>query len=414
MNSNERLHSESKRLMQSLLAGCLAVGLVAVGGVDRLSAQAPHPAPEISLRFVKQVLDETFRSEGAAVGDFNHDGKKDIVAGYVWYEAPDWKRHTVLDKAPVYQPKGYSNSFCTFVADLNHDGWDDIIVVDFPGTPTWWFANPQGKSGPWTKHVLTPVTNNESPQFADIDRDGRPDFLAGYSPDLKRPDGPQRRMAWFVPSSDATQPWRIIPVSEPAAPGTRKYSHGLGSGDINGDGRVDIVVAKGWYEAPSDPETGPWTFHAAPFGGKAAHMPVFDIDGDGDADVISSSPHAYGLWWHEQLPGGKWKQHEIDVSYSQTHAICFHDMDSDGLPDIVTGKRWWAHGGKDPGGNEPAVMCWYRLTRDKGRVRWVRHQFDHQSGIGTQFAVADVDGDGLTDIVSSNKRGVFYFRQVRD
>jgi len=397
------------------LVQCSGVLLgLTMAGLSSAAAQDPHPAPDTSIRFVKRVVDDQFRSEGVAVGDFNRDGKRDIAAGYVWYEGPSWKMHTVLEKAPVYQPKGYSNSFCTFVADLNHDGWDDIIVADFPGTPTWWFANPQGKSVSWKRHVLTPVTNNESPQMADIDGDGRLDYLAAYSPDPKQPDGPQRRMAWLRPQSDPALPWRLFPVSRPAAPGTRKYSHGLGSGDINGDGRTDIVVATGWYEAPDDRTGGPWTFHAAPFGGKAAHMPVFDIDGDGDADVISSSPHGYGLWWHEQLPGNQWRRHEIDRSYSQTHAICFRDIDSDGMPDIITGKRWWAHGGHDPGGNEPAVICWYRLVRDEHGVRWVRHQFDHQGGIGTQFEVTDVDRDGLLDVVTSNKRGVFYFRQVRD
>ena len=200
----------------------------------------------------------------------------------------------------------------------------------------------------------------------------------------------------------------------PAAAGTRKYSHGLGCGDINGDNRADIVVAKGWYEAPGLPRKGPWKFHAAPFGDKAAHMFVFDIDADGDADVLSSSPHAFGIWWHEQLGPDKWKSHEIDRSYSQTHSICLADINSDGLPDFVTGKRWWAHGGRDPGGNDPAVMCWYELQREKGRVKWIRHQFDHQSGVGTQFTVTDVNADGLLDVVTPNKRGVFYFEQHRD
>ena len=388
----------------------ITLGLAVLIGANRVWSQTqPHPAKPTVIRFVKHVVDQTFRSEGAAVGDFNHDGKLDIAAGYVWYEAPKWKMHTVLDKAPVYQPKGYSNSFCTFARDLNNDGWDDIIVADFPGTPTWWFENPQGGSKPWKRFELTPVTNNESPQFGDIDGDGKLDYLFGFSPDPKQPDGPQRKMAWAVPGADPSDHWQRFAISGPAAAGTRKYSHGLGSGDINGDGRADIVVARGWYEAPKDPKTSPWTFHVAPFGAKAAHMFIFDIDGDGDADVLGSSPHAYGIYWYEQTSPDKWKTHEIDRSYSQTHAICLADINTDGLPDFVTGKRWWAHGGRDP-----PVMCWYELKRTKGRVQWIRHQFDHQSGIGTQFTVADVNRDGLLDVVTSNKRGVFYFQQERD
>ena len=148
--------------------------------------------------------------------------------------------------------------------------------------------------------------------------------------------------------------------------------------------------------------------------GKAAQMHVHDLDGDGDNDVLASSPHAYGVWWHEQRGNGSWKAHAIEESFSQTHALNLADINGDGLIDFVTGKRWWAHGGRDPGGDEPAVLCWFELTRRNGRPEWIRHQFDHDSGIGTQFDVADVNGDGMLDVVSSNKKGVFYFEQVRD
>ena len=144
------------------------------------SAQAQEASPNI--HFKKSRLDDVFRSEGAAVGDFNRDGKMDIAAGYVWYEAPDWKVRSVLEKPPVYKVPGYSNSFCTFAEDLNQDGWEDIIVVDFPSTPTWWFENPRGKTGAWKKHTLTPVTNNESPQMIDLDGDGKNEFVAATAP----------------------------------------------------------------------------------------------------------------------------------------------------------------------------------------------------------------------------------------
>lgn len=365
------------------------------------------------IRFRRTQLDSTFRSEGVAVGDFNKDGKNDIAAGFVWYAAPDWKMHSLLKEAPKYNPKGYSNSFCTFAEDLNGDGWTDIVVVDFPGTPTWWFENPKVPGQTWKRHVLTPVTNNESPTMVDLDGDGERELIAAFSPDPKKPDGPERKMAYMKRQDDPYKPWTIHAISAKAAPGTRKYSHGLGVGDVNGDKRHDIVCAKGWWEQPATLSAGPWKFHAAPFGNKAAQMFVYDFDGDGDADVLSSSPHAYGIWWHEQRSGGKWQRHEIDISFSQTHGVCFADMNGDGLPDFVTGKRWWAHGGRDPGGNDPAVFFWFELQRQKGKPTWIRHQFDHNSGPGTQFEVADVNGDGRLDIVASNKKGVHYFEQQR-
>lgn len=386
-------------------------------------------APDI--RFAKTQLDAKFRSEGVAVGDFNKDGKLDIAAGFVWYEAPSWKLHTIVTAVPSvgrnaelgvplhYDPKSYSNSFCNFAEDVNGDGWTDLIVVDFPGTPTWWFENPQGNDQDWKKHLCTPVTNNESPDFLDLDGDGKRELIAGFSPDAAQPDGPDRQMAYITRDKDPYKPWHLHPVSVKGSPGTKRYSHGLGAADVNGDGHCDILCADGWWEAPQSASEELWAFHEVPFGerageGKAAQMFAYDFDGDGDNDVLSSSPHSFGIWWHEQFPGGNWKTHEIDKSFSQTHGVCLADMNGDGLMDFVTGKRWWAHGGADPGGDQPAVFYWFELTRENGRPHWIRHQFDHDSGPGTQFQVADVNGDGFLDIVSSNKKGVYYFEQVRE
>jgi len=375
-------------------------------------AMAQAEEKDVQIRFKRTRLDDKFRSEGSAVGDFNHDGKMDIAAGTVYYTAPDWEMHLLADKAMEYNPKGYSNSFCNFADDVNRDGWTDIIVVDFPGKETWWLENPKKSGVPWKRHVATPVTNNESPQYLDIDGDGQRELLAGVNQTDTNPDGPGREMAIIRLTDDFEKPWKINVISTKESPGAMKYSHGLGMGDINGDGNSDILVAEGWWESPGKKNASNWTFHNAPFGA-AAQMYVFDFDGDGDGDVLSSSPHAFGIWWHEQTKDG-WKKHLIDKSFSQTHGVILADINSDGLPDFVTGKRWWAHGGNDPGGDQPAVFFWYELTRRGGKPVWIPHQFDHNSGPGTQFEVADVNGDGLLDVVTSNKKGVHYFEQIRD
>jgi hypothetical protein len=207
--------------------------------------------------------------------------------------------------------------------------------------------------------------------------------------------------------------WTLTPVSAESGPNTQRYAHGLGIGDINGDQRKDIVVPQGWWEAPEDKSAGEWKFHAAPLGQACADMIVYDFDGDGDADVLSSSAHAFGVWYHEQTAPGEWATHELDKDVSQTHSICLGDINGDGLPDFVTGKRWWAHAAGDPGVNDPAIISWYELRREDGKAKWTRHQFDHDSGHGTQFELADMNGDGQLDVVSANKKGVFYFEQVR-
>ncbi|REJ96962.1 MAG: VCBS repeat-containing protein [Planctomycetota bacterium] len=428
----------------ALLFVLLAVapcGLLAVAVLSLTrEAEADHHEKPAAIRFEEVELDAKFRSEGVAVADFNNDGLNDIAAGFVWYEAPDWKMHTiaketasannaVLGSPPHYKPKGYSNAFSCFADDLDGDGWIDLLVVDFPSKPTWWYRNPGAAGGEWQKHLAMPVTNNESPAYADMDGDGVNEIIAAFAPSTQEANGPERQMGIIARAADATSAWTIRPISRKGAPGCRVYYHGLGVGDVNSDGRVDVLCSDGWWESPAsaggeEASAALWKFHPAEFGEagdgerRAAHLHVDDFDGDGDADVLSSSPHSYGIWWHEQLADGTWQTHEIDTSYSQTHAVCVADINGDGLTDFVTGKRWWAHGGGDPGGDEPAVFCWYEQRREQGAdggtsVKWIRHQFDDDSGPGTQFQTADVDGDGLVDIVTSNKKGVRLFLQRR-
>jgi hypothetical protein len=395
----------------------IALELFAVLGCISFSASASAEKVDASkIKWKRTQLDNKLRSEGVAVGDFNRDGKEDIAAGNVWYAAPDWKMHQIREKAQEFDPNGYSDSFCNFTDDLNHDGWVDLIVVDFPGAPTRWYENPQNKEGPWKAHVCVQVTNNESPQYLDIDGDGKRELLFATSPDPKNPDAPSRYLAIARPDANHPQAlWAIDAISAVGAPGTNRYSHGIGAGDVNGDGKLDIVVPKGWWDAPAAPSAGAgWKFHAAPLGEDCSQMYVYDFDGDRDADVFSTSAHRLGIWWHERA-GDAWQTHKVSDVCSQTHALEFKDINEDGLPDFITGKRWWAHGPKgdvDPGA--PPVLLWFELTREDGKPVWKQHEIDHNSGVGTQFEVTDVNGDKLLDVVIANKRGVFYFQQSRE
>jgi hypothetical protein len=186
-------------------------------------------------------------------------------------------------------------------------------------------------------------------------------------------------------------------------------------GDLNGDGRKDFLTPRGWWEAPEDRTKSPWPFHEAKLGPACADMIVHDFDGDGLADVATTSAHHRGVWWFQQVKGDKgieFQQHEIDKTHSQTHALILADMNGDGTPDLVTGKRFWAHTGGDPGIDEPAVVLWYEGQRpEKGKVTFAPHLVDSDSGIGTQFEVRDLNGDGKLDIICSNKKGVHVFVQ---
>jgi hypothetical protein len=378
-----------------------------------------------TISWKKTVVDRTFRSEGVAIADVNKDGRMDVLAGEVWYEAPDWKRHEIR-KPPRDYGDGlgsYSESFCCWVDDYNADGWPDLLVIRFPGAPCYWYANPKGQPGLWKEYMVWDNACNETPQYVDLFGTGKRVLVMGVQPKGRGNDN-LGQMAWFRPGKDPTQPWEMHPISEPSEPprkiipGTFKFSHGLGVGDVNGDGRLDVLCTGGWWEQPAKEDGKPWPFHAANLGEACADMFAYDMDGDDKADVISSSAHKFGIWWHQQRgsPGSPvfFKHDLFREMLSETHAMHCVDINGDGLKDLVTGKRWWSHGRAEPGSDWPAMLYWFEATRSKdGVIRFTPRIIDTDSGVGTQFVVEDFNGDKLLDVVVANKKGVFILEQVR-
>lgn len=367
-----------------------------------------HCANAQDVTFRRHVLSREHLSEGAAVADINNDDQKDIIAGSYWFEGPDWTPHA-FRSVKTFPDTTWGDSFFNHVLDVNQDGWTDILRIDFPGKGLHWYENPGTVDRHWVAHAVHPSVNNESPRFVDVDDDGRDDVLFA--------DGTAQQMVWLSPpEAPGDTVWTRHLISDKEAPGTSRFAHGLGRGDVNGDGRPDVIVRQGWWQASTEADAARWTFHEADLGEPAAQMYTYDVDGDGDQDVVASSAHDYGIWWYEQHqdPDGDvlWTRHLIHDAFSQTHGLALRDINGDGLPDLVTGKRYFAHNGKDPGGHEPPVLYWFELTRSDGEPRWVPHPIDDDSGVGVEVVVDDVNGDGRPDIITANKKGVFYFEQL--
>lgn len=361
------------------------------------------------LKFRKHILATEYISEGVAVGDVNKDGKMDVLAGSFWYEAPGWTRHEIT--TPYIHPSigGYGNSFLNFTMDVNQDGWIDFIKVGFPSKEVFWYENPGNKSGHWKERLVYASVGNESPVLVDIDGDGRLDLLCN--------DPANRKVIWVKsPSKKNDSTWTVHTISNDTLRGTNLFTHGLGYGDIDLDGRKDVLIREGWWQAPADPTQPDWVFHPANWGDECAQMYALDLDGDGDQDVITSSAHNYGIWWHEQVKAADgeitWVRHDIFKSFSQSHGMAMVDLNKDGNPDLITGKRFWAHNGGDPGEKEPAVLYWFEYKPGK-QPQWIPHLIDNDSGVGLHVVTAKMNKDKLTDIVIGNKKGIFVFEQLK-
>jgi hypothetical protein len=388
-----------------LLAGCSTN--------NQQTSDTSDAEKQDSVAFKKHTLTHDFISEGVAVGDVNQDGHVDVMSGAYWFEAPAWQAHEIFEGKTFDPAKEYSNSFLNFSTDVNQDGWIDFILIDYPGKVAWWYENPKNVEGHWPKHILheTVEVGNESPALVDMDGDKRLDLLCA--------DSKEKQIVWLrAPADKSTTTWTRFAISEKNVPGTDRFSHGIGLGDINMDGRKDVIIKEGWWEAPEDRTKPNWVFHAADLGEDCSHMHALDVNGDGLNDVVSASAHKYGVWWYEQGKDAdgnmSWEKHEVSKAFSQSHSSALTDLSGDGNVDLIIGKRFFAHNDtdNDPGGRDPAVLYWFEHTPG-AEPFFKAHQIDNDSGSGLNIVTQDITKDNATDIVIGNKKGVFVFERIK-
>jgi putative membrane-bound dehydrogenase-like protein len=402
-----------------------------------LAASSLHAATHITWK--RQQLHGDFYSEGAAIGDINGDGKADVVAGPFWWEGPAFEKKHAYYEPKIFSINGYSDNFFAYIHDFNADQKNDILILGFPGKEARLYLNVERdfhlvqeegtssktRSTYWPMHIVADVVDNESPVFTDITGDGKPEIVCSTG----------GRLGYFEPNwTKPTDKWSFVYCSEDLKMG--RFTHGLGVGDVNGDGKMDLLEARRWWENTGIIDTSGVKMHAftqhnfAAGVGGGAQMFAYDFDGNGTNDVFTAlAAHRYGVavflqnkpapdkptWTRVMLASEQPQDNDYGIVFSQPHAAHLADIDGDGIQDIVTGKRYWAHNGHDPDERGHRVIYWYQTKREAtGGVDFVPLLVDAESGVGVDVQVGDVNGDTLPDIVVGNKAGVYILTQQRE
>ncbi|MDG3003136.1 FG-GAP repeat domain-containing protein [Paludisphaera mucosa] len=360
--------------------------------------------------------------EAAGVLDVDGDGKLDVVSGDTWYQAPDWKPHPVR---PVDRVGTYYNDFATLPIDADGDGDIDVVTASYFGKDVAWLENPGKGGGKWAHHPIDTPGTSEAAAAVDLSGDGVPDILPNST----------NVVVWYEVAKKADGKGVEFKKHDF---GTAAAGHGVGSGDVNGDGRVDLLTPKGWFEAPADASRETWAWHPDwELGTTGIQITAKDVDGDGLSDLVYGMGHDFGLYWAKQSKGvdGKsvWTKAPIDETVASVHTQLWADVDGDGKADeLISGKRVYAHE-IEPGATDGSLVAWYKF--DPKSSKWNKHVvFQGQpaknapekgadrlalrdfpagtAGTGLQVTAIDIDRDGDVDLVCPGKSGLYLFENL--
>ena len=345
------------------------------------------------------------RYESAGVFDVNGNTILDIVSGAYWYEGPGFKTRHWIGEVSAHDE--YYDDFSTVPLDVNGNGRTDFITGGWWGDTVRWRENPGGSGIEWPEHVIAECSNVETTRAWDVDGDGQFEIVPNT------PGGPLV-VYKLVTNETGKGAGKFVAHTIYG----EKQGHGLGFGDITGNGRGDLVLQGGWLEAPQDPYTREWTFHAdLHLGSASIPILVVDVNGNGLNDLIVGQSHAYGLdWWEQRLADGgerTWIRHPIDPYNSQYHDLHWVDIDGDGQEELVTGKRYRAHCGRDPGAGDDGGLYYFKWNGES----FSKQVIDYGSGgdgigCGIFFSIADLNSNGRLDIVAPGKDGLYVFENL--
>lgn len=314
-----------------------------------------------------------------------------------------------LDAADLqFRPQEISNQltvgYATRLADVNHDGKPDIVVVDTERVV--WFENPSWKLHTIIEHQTK--KDNVSIAAADIDGDGKLDFALGadWRPSDTRTSG---SLQWLSRGKSLDDKWTVHPIGE------EPTVHRIQFADLDADGRQELLVVPLFgrgstapqfaeaplrilsYKIPADPVAGPWTPQVLNEELHVAHnfCPT-DLNGDGKLDLLVASFEGVSLL--ERQLGGEWQRKLIGSGNQATMpnrgaSEIKHGHLTDGRDYLATIEPW--HGFQVVVYHRPEASA----STGAPRALWTRQVLDEELKWGHAVVCANLDADADEELI---------------